>query len=385
MSRLAVLVSLLAFASCQSQPEFVPLFDGSDLLGWVNVNGAPDTWTVRDGLIVCSGRPYGVLRTMRMYENYVLELEWRHMTPGGNAGLFVHSDALPAIGEPFTRAIEAQVMDGNHGDVFAIQGATMTPDRPHPRGWMRSLPIEERANPAGQWNHYRLESRNGVLRLAVNGKIVSGGSEAVPRKGYICLESEGAEVHFRDIRIQELPSSEPADSLVAEHDQGFVSMYSGLDLAGWSLNASAPDAWEVDDWRLRATGQTPATLWSERPGFRDFAFFFDWHPVEGFPMADSAAVALLGRDDLLVHFGAADFGLVEAAGAATHPTTRLTPTPDEWNRLGIRLQGDTLAVSLNGSKVTTLWLDSPAPQPGPIGLRQIRGGFEVANLFVRAL
>jgi len=70
-----------------------------------------------------------------------------------------------------------QVLDGrnspgaysSHGDVFAIQGATMVPDRPHPGGWMRSLPSEDRARPAGEWNHYRVECKDGRVSLAVNG------------------------------------------------------------------------------------------------------------------------------------------------------------------------------------------------------------------------
>jgi hypothetical protein len=183
---------------CNQKEAFKPIFNGQDLTGWVNVNGDASTWTVRDQMIVCSGIPTGVLRTTQQYENFILELEWKHLHKGGNAGLFIHSDALPAPGQPFTRSIECQIMDGNHGDVFAIHGATMQPDHPHPQGWMRSLPAEQRAHPAGEWNHYRVESRDGKVTLAVNGKIVSGGTASHPRKGYICLESEGSEVYFRN-------------------------------------------------------------------------------------------------------------------------------------------------------------------------------------------
>jgi hypothetical protein len=52
---------------------FVPLFNGRNLDGWVNVNCAPETWTVRDGMVICSGIPTGVLRTEKHYENYILE------------------------------------------------------------------------------------------------------------------------------------------------------------------------------------------------------------------------------------------------------------------------------------------------------------------------
>ena len=109
----------------------------------------------------------------------------------------------------------------SHGDVFAIHGATLKPDRPHPAGWMRCLPSERRARPSPAWNHYRVLCQDGNIKLAVNGQVVSGASQCKPRKGYICLESEGSKVEFRNIRIQELPSSHPAPDEVAvpaEHD-----------------------------------------------------------------------------------------------------------------------------------------------------------------------
>ena len=120
---------------------FVPLFNGRDLSGWIPVNVAATTFSVKDGLIVSTGVPTGTLRTGRMYENFIIELEWRHMQPKGNAGLFVWGDPITAVGGPFSRGIEVQILDGHetpnytsHGDIFPIWGAKMTPDRPHPAG-----------------------------------------------------------------------------------------------------------------------------------------------------------------------------------------------------------------------------------------------------------
>ena len=149
-------VCVLSFGGEESSEEgFVSLFNGENLDGWVNVQCAPETWSVRDGIIVCTGIPTGVLRTEKQYQNYILELEWRHLHPRGNAGLFVHSYPITAPGQPFTRSIEVQIMDGNHGDIFAIHGASMTPITPHPKGSQR---------PA---------CRRGVIRLAVTGTITA--------------------------------------------------------------------------------------------------------------------------------------------------------------------------------------------------------------------
>ena len=118
------------------EPAARELFNGRDLSGWVAVNTAPSTWSVKDGMLVCSGKPIGELRTDRMYQNFILELEWRHLVPRGNAGVFVWADDITARGQPFIRGIEVQVLEnayGNneshttHGDIFPIHGATMNP------------------------------------------------------------------------------------------------------------------------------------------------------------------------------------------------------------------------------------------------------------------
>src|SRR5205807_8007330 len=88
---LAALLCLTARADAPDADGFSPLFNGKDLSGWVPVNVAPTTFSVKDGMIACTGLPPGVMRTERMYENFIAELEWRHLTPGGTSGFFLWS------------------------------------------------------------------------------------------------------------------------------------------------------------------------------------------------------------------------------------------------------------------------------------------------------
>ena len=94
--RSMVLVLLLSLPSLLSAEERVPvwrdLFNGKSREGWIDVSTSPETWSVRDGLLVCTGLPIGVMRSDQQYENFILHVEWRHMKPGGNAGLFVWGD-----------------------------------------------------------------------------------------------------------------------------------------------------------------------------------------------------------------------------------------------------------------------------------------------------
>ena len=74
---LAVLLAASSKAHGDAKEGFVPLFNGRNLKGWVNANCAPETFTVVNGMIHCTGQPTGALRTNRQYENFILEMEWR--------------------------------------------------------------------------------------------------------------------------------------------------------------------------------------------------------------------------------------------------------------------------------------------------------------------
>ena len=216
----AALLAVLG-GELSSGPEaarFVSLFNGRDLAGWVNVNTVPDTWSARAGLLVCSGKPIGVMRSEKQYENFVLHVEWMHMEAGGNSGVFLWSDARPRESR-LPDGVEVQMLeldwvklnerDGKvppiayvHGELFGVGGVGVSPD--NPRG-ERSMSVENRCRGRGEWNTYDVVAVDGVVKLSVNGRFVNGISRSTRRKGYLCLESEGAEIRFRNIRILELP------------------------------------------------------------------------------------------------------------------------------------------------------------------------------------
>jgi hypothetical protein len=211
------IASLLLIANARAAdnepPEgFKALFNGKDLSGWAPVNVAPDTYTVRDGMIIISGVPTGYMRTDQMHENFILECDWRHMQRGGNSGVFIWGDGVPAKGTGYTRGIEVQVLDEGfnpkgknvwytcQGDIFPIWGATMTPWGRISNGGKgdRSFPIEDRTKSSPEWNHYHIECNAGEIHHSINGKEVTVAKDCVPRKGFIALESEGSECHFKN-------------------------------------------------------------------------------------------------------------------------------------------------------------------------------------------
>ncbi|MEW6160072.1 MAG: DUF1080 domain-containing protein [Verrucomicrobiota bacterium] len=211
------------------------LIDGSEP-GWraltqadfVNVNCDPDTWTWTNGLAKCTGRPVGVIRSKKMFTNLELVAQWRHLSSGGNSGIFLWATpesikALEAGQGRLPTGIEVQVLDHGyteqyekehkkkadwfttHGDVFPTGSTHMKPFPPVAPDGRRSFPRKQLSKGVGEWNHYYVRAINGEVRLWVNGEEVSGGTEIRPATGYLCLESEGAPVEFKALRIRELP------------------------------------------------------------------------------------------------------------------------------------------------------------------------------------
>ena len=187
-------------------------------VNWIQVNTEAETWKVKGNELICSGHPIGVIRSEKRYENFLLHIEWKHMEPGGNSGTFVWSDADPGDNR-LPNGVEVQMLeldwvnlntrDGKtppvayvHGEIFGVGGIETVPDNPRGR---RSKSVENRCKGRGEWNTYEVVCVDGTIKLSVNGKFVNGISKSTKKEGFICLESEGAEIHFRNIRIIQLP------------------------------------------------------------------------------------------------------------------------------------------------------------------------------------
>lgn len=436
----AALLCLLAFSinAHAADDGFVPMFNGKDLSGWVPCNVAADTFTAKDGMIVTSGVPTGFMRTEKLYENFIIELDWRHLKEAGNSGLFIWGEGLPAPGVPYARGIEVQILDTgyekkkgakewftSHGDIFPIWGATMTPVDPVAKSGVRSFPREDRVKPSPEWNHYRVECNNGEIRLSVNGKEVTVGKDCVPRKGFICMESEGSEAHFKNIRIKELPSTNATADQTAETYAGFVQLFDGKGFGGWKVTESNKQVWTVSGahfiTKAGAKGND-LNLWTEK-SYKDFTLIADWkfrtkpvkkmvnkiapngeEPIlgaDGKPEqieveepADSG-IYLRGSSKAQVNIWVRPIGSGDIRGYRVDKTlpmelrTACTPKvnadakPGAWNRFVITMKGDRCTVKLNNQIIIdNAQLPGIAPE-GPIALQYHHDEIEFANLFIR--
>ena len=458
LSSVIVLVSLASLVGCASPPppattarvagvaprgeqcgpDCYRIFNGKDLSGWVSVNCFNDTFVARDGMLFCTGNPTGFIRTDRMYENYVLDFDWKHEAKEGNAGLFVWSDPVPSAAQNmFPRAIEVQIMltpdvkdkEGRllytgQGDVFSIWGSKMTPLRPHPAGWERTLPSERVTKGAGEWNHYKVTCNQGNITVEINGHEVSGAKDVSPRTGYICLESEGSPIWFKDLCVKELPAAVPALAAkdVVMEGTGMRRLFDGKTLAGWREESGEEGHWTFDDGAAKFDGRGDS-LWTAEE-FADFELVADWRwtkahqgkvkrpmiGVDGTEERDAAGnvkeveveerdsgIYLRGNSKSQVNIWGWPCGSGEVFGYRTDPSmpaaVRAACTPKvradkpigEWNRMVIRMVGDRLTVDLNGQRVIDNAQLPGVPAKGAIALQSHGCPIEFENVFIRPL
>jgi hypothetical protein len=230
------LVAASALAAEPSEPAPLPkAFIAGTEFGWqvlgesdfTPVNGAPDTWQWKNGVLHCTGRPTGVVRTRKQYTNFEIVLQWKHLESGGNSGLFFWTPeaALKDLkpGRLPRAGIEVQILDHGYlakyekatgkkpinfttnGDIFPYGTAKMTPLPPVSPNGLRGFPRENLSKGFGEWNHYYVRAVNGEIQLWVNGEEVSGCEKCDPHSGFLCLEAEGSPVEFKQLRIRELP------------------------------------------------------------------------------------------------------------------------------------------------------------------------------------
>jgi hypothetical protein len=228
------LISAFALLAASGSPAVVPdkvtpLFNGTDLTGWVadvpardSDPNAPDSFVVRDGLLVSLGNPPGHLVTTQEYRDYRLEVEYRFPGKGGNCGVLVHASKPRALYEMFPQSIEVQMNSGDAGDFWCIQENIEVPDmetrRPREEGqeWggaegdaRRILNLtNDSEKPLGEWNTMVIEARGDTVTVWVNGDLVNDGFGATADHGKIALQAEGTEVEFRKVEIGPLPAKE---------------------------------------------------------------------------------------------------------------------------------------------------------------------------------
>lgn len=228
-------------ASAQAKGRPVKLFNGKDFTGWAKFLDPAkghlpmdQVFRVEDGVIhILDQEGFGYIATEREYENYHLSLEFKwgekkwkpRADTVRDSGLLYHFP-LSAEHKVWPLSVECQIQENDCGDFYLIAGAQVDVEvekKGNQNVWKpggekittkgRVVRSEPNEKPLGEWNQVEVIIEGQNCQHIINGKKNNAGSnmgymkdgQFVPlTKGRIVLQSEGAEVYYRNVVLTPL-------------------------------------------------------------------------------------------------------------------------------------------------------------------------------------
>ncbi len=213
ISALAVLLAGFSGYSLQNvaaedDKGFVPLFNGKDLSGWKTYlkDQSADpakTFVVKDGEVQVTGEPFGYFYTAKSFKNYVIRYSWTYpkLQPEKttmNSGLLVHMQLPHKL---WPKSVEPQGRYMDHGKLYFI-GFDKKKDKTEQN--FDEKEQKKALKPSYEWNTTEVTARgDGSLEVCINGILMNTGKSDLT-SGPIGFQSEGARIHFKDIKIKKL-------------------------------------------------------------------------------------------------------------------------------------------------------------------------------------
>ncbi len=173
------------------QNQWIPLFNGKDLTGWVVMHGAK--FTVQNGELRLVGG-MGWLRTKEKYQDFELKLEWKALGPRYDSGIFLRCGLE---GKPWPK--EAWQVNLRYNMLGGLV-----------KGSWPMVPAESPVLPPGKWNTMRIRCQGTHVTLWINGKKNWTFDRLDPGAGYIGIQAEEKPFAFRKIQIRKLNPSPKA-------------------------------------------------------------------------------------------------------------------------------------------------------------------------------
>jgi hypothetical protein len=206
---LFISISLMIFCSasvCGQNSKKVELFNGKNLSNWIFTLKDPSVdpskvFTIKDGVIHIKGDPFGYMRTQDVYNNFSLHVEWRWSSEASNSGVFIHAQTPDTI---WLKCVECQLQAGNAGDFVCMNGADMKERIDKTKRVVKKMTASNE-KPVGEWNTMEVKCMEDTIEVTINGVLQNRGTGVNLKSGYICLQSEGKDVEFRNIYLLPLP------------------------------------------------------------------------------------------------------------------------------------------------------------------------------------
>ena len=218
-----IIIAFFVFVCYNGHAQHMkPLFNGKDVNNWYTFlktkgkNNDPEkVFSVENGHLHISGKEFGYICMEKEYSNFHLVAEFKWGTkkyPPRDADTTKRDNGIcyymPAGTKDsvWPKSIEFQVQEGDLGDIWLIDHTTIISNgvRSVPDSFMRVVKRKNAEKPSGEWNRIEVIANKGKITYIVNGTVVNEGEDPSLTKGKILVQSEGAEIFYRKIEIEEL-------------------------------------------------------------------------------------------------------------------------------------------------------------------------------------
>ncbi len=215
----AALLAIAAGGRAAESRGPVPLFNGKDLAGWYTFvpgegknKDSLGIFKVENGTVHVSGQKFAFISTEKEYSNFrfTVDFKWgqKKWPPRENtvrdAGILYHCVNDDRV---WNKSLELQIQEGDTGDMWLTGDSSGAPSctvigRTYTGG--RVVKWFDNEKPSGEWNTVSVVARGDKFEHWVNGKCNMRGINASLTRGRINLQSEGAEIFYRNMTIESL-------------------------------------------------------------------------------------------------------------------------------------------------------------------------------------
>lgn len=432
---LAIILGSFAFGNIEATgqennqpPEgFRALFNGENLEGWHgmghfdpykldemtddqqakmrsdNQANVETHWTVEDGELVNDGD--GVyLTSNESFRDYELWIDYKTVAKA-DSGIYLKASPQVQIWD-YTE-------EGGKWNIGADKGSG---------GLWNNSPGTEGKDPSvladkafGEWNRFRIIQVGARTSVWLNGQQVVDHAimenfwkrdEPLRNEGPFQLQTHGGEIRWRNIFVKELSTEEANDYLAEQKDEGFASVFNGMNFDGWE---GPTENYMIENGVLMCKPGRGGTIFTEEK-YSDFKVALEFQVPEG--GNNGLAIRYPGKGDT-AYAGMCELQVLDndspkyakldprqyhgsAYGMAAAKRGYLRPA-GEWNYQTVTVVGSKITVELNGtvildtdlSEVTEYMANSPHPgrerEIGHFGFAGHNDPVKFRNVFIKSL
>ncbi|MBL9144475.1 MAG: DUF1080 domain-containing protein [Verrucomicrobiaceae bacterium] len=351
-------------------------------------------WSVQNGELVNDGKGL-YLTTEKDYGDFELMVEYK-MLPLGDSGIYLRG--LPQV----------QIWDYTEEAKFKLGADKGSGSLWNNKGEEGKFPTKRMDKPFGEWNTFHIKMIGERVTVTFNGEVVVNNApmenyfanakagykafgkpgeakKEAPKKpngfmidpafakGPIQLQTHGSEIRWRNVFVREIGAEEANKELASRNADGFVELVNGKDLSNWQ---GAVDSYEVKDGAITCKPGKGGDLLT-KDEYENFTIRTEFKlpkagnngialrtPLGGHSASDGLELQVIDSDGYNEKMAAAGkkglepyqyHGSLYHCVGAKHGYLRPV---GEWNFEEIEVQGQKIKVTLNGTKILDVDIDT---------------------------